>query len=158
MQTVKLDLNQGIVFLDSIPITTDEKGILAEAIAKLCSPPTQPGKALTQYRLSKKTNLFGQSCECIFEINNSKISSVTFLFDLIEFFESSILESKILRACEKSSGMKFISDHPSKAFFNSQEWGSAIFSYDPKQGDLSLNIIFRRISDGSKPESTCVDI
>ncbi len=57
MQTVKLDLNQGIVFLDSIPITTDEKGILAEAIAKLCSPPTQPGKALTQYRLSKKTNL-----------------------------------------------------------------------------------------------------
>lgn len=73
--------------------------------------------------------------------------SVTFLFDLIEFFESSVLESKILKACEKSLNISFISDHPSTAFFDSCDWGQVTFFYDAKQGDLSLEITFQRSSN-----------
>lgn len=66
----------------------------------------------------------------------------TFLFDLIEFFDCSILESKIVKKCESFLGVKFISNHPSSASLDSCDWGHVMFFYDAKQGDLSLEINF----------------
>jgi hypothetical protein len=40
-----------------------------------------------------------------------------------------------------------MSNHPSTAFLESCEWGQAIFFYDAKQGDLSLEITFQRSSN-----------
>lgn len=69
---------------------------------------------------------------------------MTFLFDLIEFFESSVLESKVLKACEKSLNIKFVSNHPTTAFLGPNKFGQVVFFYDAKQGDLSLDITFER--------------
>lgn len=142
MNIIKLNLNLGSVYFDSTPIEVDEHGILIASIAKLCSPPIKINQVQTRYRLLQKTSVCGQSADCVIEVSDGRILSVTFLFDLIIFFESSILESKIIKAFEKSFNLKFKSSHPSTAALESCKWGSAIFSYDAKQGDLSLEIRF----------------
>lgn len=83
------------------------------------------------------------------EVGEGGSFSLTLLFDLIEFFTSSILESKAIKACKKSLNLKFMSYHPSIAFLESCEWGSAVFFYDARQGDLSLEIRFERSSSES---------
>ena len=147
MHTVKLDFKRGLVFIDSIPIAVDEKGVLAGSIAKLCSPPIQTDEGRTQYHLLRTVSVCGKSADGVIEVGEGQVWGVTFLFDLIEFFESSVLESKVLKACEKSLNIKFVSSHPSTAFLDSCEWGQATFFYDAKQGDLSLDITFQRSSN-----------
>lgn len=144
MHSVKLNLQQGLVFIDSTCIAVDKKGFIDESIAKICRPPIKTDEGTELYRLSKKLSIFGNSADCMIETELEKVTSVTFLFDLIEFFESSILESTILKLCKKSSNIDFLSNHPTRAFIDHCEWGQAIFFYDPKQGDLSLNITFQR--------------
>ena len=149
MHNAKLNLKHGLVLIDSATIAVDEKGALTESIARLCSPPSRTDAGRTQYRLLKKVSIFGRSADIVIEVDNGVVYAITFLFDFIEFFESSVLESKVLKACEKSLNVKFISDHPSTAFLKPCEWGHAVFFYDAKQGDLSLDITFQRSS--SKP-------
>ncbi|WP_198120762.1 hypothetical protein [Massilia rhizosphaerae] len=147
MHIIKFDLKHGSASLDSAPIAVDENGVLAGSIAKLCSPPIQTDEGRTQYRLSRKASVCGKSADGVIEVGGGRVCAVTFLFDLIGFFESSVLESKILKACEKSLNQNLISNHPSTAFLDSCEWGRAIFFYDVKQGDLSLDITFQRSSN-----------
>ncbi|WP_413671986.1 hypothetical protein ACEN9H_21360 [Massilia cellulosiltytica] len=149
MHTIKLDLKQGSVSVDSALIVVDGKGVLAESIAKICSPPVQTDEGRTQYRLLRKTSVCGKSADSVIEVGEGRVCAVTFLFDFIEFFASSVLESKALKACEKSLNLHFISNHPSTACLASCEWGQAIFFYDAKQGDLSLEITFQRSSNKS---------
>lgn len=146
MHIIKFDLKHGLVFFDSAPVAVDEKGVLAGSIAKLCSPPIQTDEGRTQYRLLRKVSVFGKSADGVIEGEEGRVCTVTFLFDLVEFFESSVLESKALRACEKSLNINFSSNHPSTAFLYSCEWGQATFFYDAKQGYLSLEITFQRSS------------
>jgi hypothetical protein len=144
MHNVKLDLKKSLVLMDSAPIAVDEKGVLVESIARLCSPPIQTDEGRTQYRLLRKASICGKSADGVIEVGEGRVCSVTFLFDLIEFFESSVLESKVLKACEEALNLNFISNHPSTAFLDFCEWGHAVFFYDAKQGDLSLDITFQR--------------
>jgi hypothetical protein len=144
MHIIKLDLEHGSVSVDSAPIKVDENGVLAGSIAKLCSPPIRTDEGRARYRLLRKSSVCGKSADCVIDVGEGSVCAVTFLFDLIEFFESSILESKVLKACEKFFNSKFITSHPSTAFLGSCEWGQAIFFYDAKQGDLSLEITFQR--------------
>jgi hypothetical protein len=143
---MKLNLKHGSISGDTVPTAVDEKGVLAGSIEKICSPPIQTDDGRTLYRLLRKTSVCGKSADAVIEVGEGRVYSVTFLFDLIEFFESSVLESKILKACEKSLNVRFISDHPSTAFLDSCDWGQATFFYDAKQGDLSLKITFQHSS------------
>jgi hypothetical protein len=143
MHITKLDLKHGLVFIDSTAVEVDEKGALVDAVAKLCSPPIQTIRGRTRYSIIGKVSVCGQSADCVIEVGKGTEFSVTFLFDLIEFFESSILESRVIKACEKALGLNFISSHPSTAFLDPCEWGNATFFYDAKQGDLSLEIKFK---------------
>jgi hypothetical protein len=127
MHVVKLDFEHGLISVDSALIAADENGVLADSIAKLCSRPIQIDEERTQYRLLKKANVCGKSADSVIECRKGKVFAVTFLFDLIEFFESTILESKTLKACENSSNLNFISNHPSNVFLDSCEWGSPHF-------------------------------
>jgi hypothetical protein len=147
MHIIKFDLARGSASIDSTPIAIDEKGVLAGSIAKLCSPPIQTDEGRTQYRLLRKASVCGKSADGVIEVGEGRVCAVTFLFDVIEFFDSSILESKALKACEKSLNLNFISNHPNTAFLDSCEWGRAIFFYDPKQGDLRLDITFQDSSN-----------
>lgn len=144
MHQIKLNLRQGSAFVDSAPIAVDGKGVLAGSIAKLCSPPIQTDDGRMQYRLLRKGSVCGKSVDGVIEVAEGRVCAVTFLFDLIEFFGSSILESKVIKAFEKSLDLNFISHHPSSAFLDPCEWGHVIFFYDAKQGDLSLDITFQR--------------
>jgi hypothetical protein len=147
MYTIKLDLKNGFVLVDSLPLAVDEKGILVGSIKKLCLPPTQTDKGRQQYQLLKKVSVYGKSACGVIEIGEGRVCAITFLFDLIEFFESSILESKVLKACQNALNLNFISNHPSTAFLDHCEWGKVMFFYDAKQGDLSLDITFNPISN-----------
>jgi hypothetical protein len=143
MHTVKLDPKKDLVLVDATPIVVDEKGVLIESIAKLCSPPIQADEGRTQYRLLRKASVCGKSADGVIEVGEGRVRAVTFLFDLIEFFGSSVLESKVLKACEKGLGLKFMSNHPSTAFLDFSESGHAVFFYDARQGDLTLDITFQ---------------
>lgn len=143
MNIFKLDLKRGLILVNSTPIATEGNGELVGPILKLCWPAIIIDDVKIQYRLLGKSSIFGESADCTIEIIKGELYAVTFLFDLIEFFESSILESKIIKLCEKSLDQNFLSDHPSTAFLNHCEWGRVRFFYDVKQGDLSLNIIYR---------------
>ena len=61
------------------------------------------------------------------EVGEGQVCVVTFLFDLIEFFESNILESKVMKACEEALKVNFTGNHPSTAFLDSCEWGQVVF-------------------------------
>lgn len=144
MHNIKLDLNNGSAYVDSIPVSVREKGILIDSIAKQCSPPIHTPQGRIRYHILGKVSVCGQLADSVIETGDGMAFSVTFLFDLSEFFKSSVLESKIIKIFEKSFNVKFISSHPSTAFLDSCKWGSANFFYDAKQGDLSLEIRFER--------------
>jgi hypothetical protein len=144
MDIVQLEPINGSVSIGSTPVETEANGILVSSIAKLCTAPTQTDLGCTRYRLLRKVSVCGHTADGAIEVGERREVSVILLFDLIEFFDSSILESKVVRTCEKSWKLKFISNHPSTAFLDSCEWGEAIFSYDAKQGDLSLEIKLKR--------------
>lgn len=144
MHIVKIDIKRGAAILDSQPIEVDESGGLLASIAKLCSPQAITSHGRTRYQLLRKVSVCGKTADSVIEVEEGGVFSITFLFDLIEFFESSILESRVIKACEKSWNLKFMSDHPSAAFLDSCECASAVFFYDAKQGDLSLEIKFSR--------------
>lgn len=117
MHTVKLDLKHGLVLVDSAPIAVDEQGVLAGPIAKLCSPPVQTDEGRTQYRLSRKASVCGKSADGVIEVGEGRVSAVTFLFDLIEFFRiqrSRIESTKSMREVFKS---KFYKQSSKQCFF-----------------------------------------
>jgi hypothetical protein len=147
MHIIKLNLKHGSISVDSATIALDEKGVLTGSITKLCSPPIQTDEKRTQYRLLEKVSVCGKSADGLIEVGEGKLCAVTFLFDLIEFFESSILESKILKACERSLNINFSSNHPSTAYLGPCDWGQATFFYDAKRGDVSLDITFKHSSN-----------
>lgn len=143
MHTIKFDLVHGSISVGSTPISINENGVLTKPIARLCTPPFQTDEDRTRYRLLSKASICGKSADGMIEVSEARVYAVIFLFDSIEFFESSILESKTLKACEKSLNLNFESNHPTTAFLEFCEWGWATFFYDAKQGDLSLNITFQ---------------
>jgi hypothetical protein len=143
MNIAKLNLKYCAVAIDSQLIEIDENGVLLAFIEKLCSGPVHENYGRTLYHLSSKVSVCGKPADSVIKVEEGGTLSLTFLFDLIEFLKSSILESKVIKACEKSWNLKFTSDHPSTAFLESCEWGSAVFFYDAKQGDLSLKITFK---------------
>jgi len=145
MHIAKLNLNICAVFIDSEPVEVDENGLLVASVAKLCSPPAHLDSGRTRYHFLRKISICGKSADGLIEVEKGDAFSIIFLFDLIEFFEVSILESKIIKVCEKSWNVKFMSSHPSKAFLDFCGRGNAVFFYDAKQGDLSLEIKFKRI-------------
>jgi len=97
MHIIKFDLKHGSASVDSASIAVDEKGVLAGSVAKLCSPPIQTDEGRAQYRLLRKASVCGKSADGVIEVGEGRVCAATFLFDLIEFLESSILESKVLK-------------------------------------------------------------
>jgi hypothetical protein len=115
MHIIELDLKHGSASIDSASIEVDENGVLAGSIAKLCSRPIHINHGRTRYHLLRKISVCEQSADGVIEAGEGGVFSLTLLFDLIEFFKSSILESKIIKACEKALNLKFMSNHPSTA-------------------------------------------
>lgn len=144
MHMVSLDFTNGTVSVDSAIIEVDGTNALARSIARLCSPPLPTDQGLIRYRLLEKVSVGGKAADAMIEVGQKNTLILTFLFDFMEFFETSVLESKILKVCEKSSGLKFVAHHPSIAYLEPCEWGSVLFSYDAKQGDLCLQITHGR--------------
>ena len=141
MLLVSLHLKDCGIFIDSRPIIFGKK-FFPNAIENLCSNKIHQDKFRTRYKFLKKFNICGNSADGVIDVEEDCSIVFTFLFDLIEFFDCSILESKIVKKCESFLGVKFISNHPSSASLDSYDWGHVMFFYDAKQGDLSLEIKF----------------
>lgn len=129
MHTVTIDSKYGLASIDSTAIEIDQNGVLVGSTAKLCSPSTRMNDRRTRYQLLRKVNVCGYSANGMIEVGEGRAFAITFLFDVIEFFTSSILESKVIKACEKSLNLKFVSDHPSTAYLDSCEWGGECYIF-----------------------------
>ena len=141
MLLVSLHLKDCGIFIDSRPIIFGGK-FFPNTIENLCSTKIHQDKFRVRYKFLQKFNICGNSADGVIDIEEDCSIVFTFLFDLIEFFNYSIIESKIVKKCESFLGVKFISNHPSSASLDSCDWGHVTFFYDAKQGDLSLEIKF----------------
>jgi hypothetical protein len=124
MHITKIDLKHGSASVDAAPISVEGKGALAGSIANYVRDPSKQMRGEHNIAIAKSQCL-RKSADGVIEVGEGRVWAVTFLFDLIEFFESSVLEPKVLKACEKS--LKFVSSHPSTAFLDSCEWGRRHF-------------------------------
>ena len=111
--------------------------------------PTRDGA--TRYRLSNQVSVHGFAAECALDVSHGRLRSIG--FQRIEFFDRSILESKIIKTMEKKCGLSFLSRHAAAAVLPARPWGKAEFACDPKQGDLSLILVVDDLPRPSWPSN-----
>jgi hypothetical protein len=133
-----IDWASGAVQLEQVRIETGADGALAPDAQALCGPAETTLSGGQRYRVTKQAGLCGYAAQCVIDVKDGKLASVAVLFELIRFFDASLTESKIVQAVAAASGLQVVSTHPAKATLEPCSWGVAQFSYDPRQGDLSL--------------------
>ena len=74
-------------------------------------------------------------------------NTVCILFEKPEFFDDHLLKSKILKRFKKKYVLTdddFIVEHPTKVSLKKKKhnWDEINFSYDPRQGDISMSLSF----------------
>ena len=74
-------------------------------------------------------------------------NTVCILFEKPEFFDDHLLKSKILKRFKKKYVLTdddFIVEHPTKVSLKKEKhnWDEINFSYDPRQGDISMSLYF----------------
>ena len=77
-------------------------------------------------------------------------NTVCILFEKPEFFDDHLLKSKILKRFKKKYVLTdddFIVEHPTKVSLKKKKhnWDEINFSYDPRQGDISMSLYFQLI-------------
>ncbi|NIF42607.1 hypothetical protein F3J14_17295 [Burkholderia sp. Tr-862] len=140
---IRVDWQSGVVHADRVRIEVGGDGRLSEDVWRLCSPVQALENGAVRYRISQKTTFGGHGGECLIDMVEARLTSVTILFDTIRFLDASITESKIVRSIAKASGLAVVSPHPTEARLEPCSWGVTEFRYDPRQGDLSLEMRFR---------------
>jgi hypothetical protein len=136
--SISIDWQNGAVSVDQVPITLDGGGTSLSPVRTFAKPGKVLPSGITRYRSAQKASVCGFVADIVVDVKDGALVSIALLFELIEFFDRSILESKILKAIEKKSGLRANSSHPAVALLEPCPWGKAEFSYDPRQGDLSL--------------------
>ncbi|WP_260426858.1 hypothetical protein [Burkholderia sp. Bp9142] len=76
-----------------------------------------------RYRVSQKIAFGEHTGECLIDMAEGRLVSVTILFDTIRFLDASITESKIVRSIAKSSGLAVASGRPTEARLEPCSWG-----------------------------------
>ncbi|WAS54242.1 hypothetical protein MK974_00195 [Burkholderia ambifaria] len=140
---IRVDWQSGVVHADRVRIEVGDDGRLSEGVRRLCAPVQELEKGAVRYRISRKITFGGHAGECLIDVVGGRLTSVLILFDTIRFLDASITESKIVRSIAKASGLAVVSAHPTEARLEPCSWGVAEFRYDPRQGDLSLEMRFR---------------
>jgi len=74
-------------------------------------------------------------------------NTIYVLFEKSDFFYDNLLKSKILKRFKKKYVLtddNFIVEHPTKVSLKKEKhkWGEIIFSYDSRQGDISMILYF----------------
>jgi len=105
MLLVRLDLKDCAIFIDSRPIIFG-KNFFPNTFENLCLTQIHQDKFRTRYKSLQKFNICGNSADGVIDIEEDSSIFFTFLFDLIEFFDCSILESKIVKKMRKFFGRK----------------------------------------------------
>ncbi|MFP3502517.1 hypothetical protein [Burkholderia sp. SIMBA_062] len=142
---IRVDWQSGVVHADRVRIEVGDDERLSEGVRRLCSPVERLENGAVRYRISQKITFGGHTGECLIDMVEARLTSVTILFDAIRFFNASITESKIVRSIAKASGLAVVSAHPTEARLEPCSWGVAEFRYDPRQGDLSLEVRFGEV-------------
>lgn len=94
----------------------------------------------------RKIDLKYLSDDIEFLISKSS-NTVYVLFEKSDFFDNNLLKSKILKRFKKKYVLTdddFIVEHPTKVSLKKEKhsWDEIIFSYDPRQGDISMSLSF----------------
>ena len=100
---------------------------------------------VSSYRF-RKIDLKYLSDDIEFLISKSS-NTVYVLFEKPDFFDNNLLKSKILKRFKKKyvlTDEDFIVEHPTKVSLKKEKhnWDEINFSYDPRQGDISMSLYF----------------
>nr|WP_175802333.1 hypothetical protein [Burkholderia anthina] len=137
---IRVDWQSGAVCADVARIEVGDDGRLSDDVLRLCSPVQMSKNGTVRYRVSRQITFGGHTGECLVDMAEGRLTSISILFDTIRFLDASITESKIVRSIAKSSGLTVVSGHPTEARLEPCSWGVAVFRYDPVQGALSFEV------------------
>ena len=105
MLLVSLHLKDCRIFIDSRPIIFGKK-FSPNAVENLCSTKIHQDKFRIRYKFLQKFTICGNSADGVVDVEEDCSIVFTFLFDLIEFFDCSIPQSKIVKKMQKFFGRK----------------------------------------------------
>lgn len=139
---IKFDFSDGSVFIESQKIDVGSFGKLSFPASKSRPISNSLKGNEKEWHFNRTFTTLSATGSLVVRGTPEKISSICFLFDEINFFGNSILESKIIKRFEKKYDIKVVSSHPSIAEIGPFYWGKAWFSYDPRQGDINLCLTY----------------
>jgi hypothetical protein len=139
---IKFDFSDGSVFIESqkIDVYSLEKSSFPVSESRPISNSLKGNEK--EWHFNQTFTTLSAKGSLVVRGTKEKISSICFLFNEINFFERSILESKIIQRFEKKYSINVVISHPSRAEIGSFYWGEACFLYDPRQGDINLCITY----------------
>jgi hypothetical protein len=112
---MRIDWECGSASINGRPIELDSQNQIAPPLKGLFSSGTRTLSGKTRFRSVKEGNYLGFATDVSVDVEGKRIEAIALLFRRIEFFEASILESKIVQAVQQDSGRDWVSDHPAKA-------------------------------------------
>lgn len=139
---IKFDFSDGSVFIESQKIDVDSLGKLSSPVFESRQILNSLKENVREWHCNRTFTTLSATGSLVVTSGQNNISSICFLFNEINFFERSILESKIIQRFEKKYSINVVSSHPSRAEIGSFYWGGACFLYDPRQGDINLCITY----------------
>lgn len=124
----------------------DEEAILGEAIAKLCARPFEDNESSAQYRLSEKVILYGKLAKCVIEVNNRKVKSMGFVFELSSFSNQAFLNQRSLIYVKivRDKGARFHQPTTTESII-STKWSNLSVAFELGQqnrGSISQEMVF----------------
>jgi hypothetical protein len=148
---ITFDLAKGDVLVDMKKFALIEGGKLLPDLNGNFRDLSISNKKESEVRFDRKFTLLNSSASLVLRMVPEQILDICILFDEVVFFDQTILESKIIQKFQKKYGERIESPHATVAKVGSFNWGQACFSYDPRQGDLSLCFLYNSESWVSGP-------
>ena len=139
---VTFDFSSGDVLIEKVRISIDTSCEILPNLNGGFMALDEPDKIKRSFQSRQKFTTLSAEASLVVDVTAGKIASICILFDEINFFEKSILESKIIRRFEKKYGISVKIRSPSVGEIGNFAWGSAAFWYHHRLGDLSLCFIY----------------
>jgi hypothetical protein len=139
---VTFDFSSGDVLIEKVKISIDISCQILPNLNGGFMALEKPDKVEGRYQSKRKFTTLSAEASIVIDVAARKIASVCILFDEVNFFEKSILESIIIKRFEKKYGISVKSHSPTVGEIGNFSWGSASFLYHHRLGDFSLCFIY----------------
>ena len=135
---LNFDFLKGSIYVDGLKLELDDGGIPSQPLGRVALEPEEFPENVRQWGFSEKAYVAGHAGSLVLRTLANKLVAACVQFEEINFFNRSILESKIIKRFEEEYKISVSGSRGVIGEIGTFAWGNAYFSYDPRQGDLNL--------------------